>query len=136
MDRSVSARDEALIRGFLAEHLPAGSGPRKAAATCLYTMTPDGDFGEKTANATRFFQAQHGLRGDGIAGENTLQLAASLGFSLNLVEKAVAPVAESHIEIFSGIPRTGAHVSVEQKSVPFFKTGKEMRERLNKNGAA
>ena len=29
-------------------------------------------------------------------------------------------------------PRTGAHVSVAQKSVPFFKTGKEMRERLNK----
>jgi integration host factor subunit beta len=28
-------------------------------------------------------------------------------------------------------PRTGAHVAVEQKSVPFFKTGKEMRERLN-----
>ena len=29
-------------------------------------------------------------------------------------------------------PRTGAHVSVDEKSVPFFKTGKEMRERLNK----
>ena len=29
-------------------------------------------------------------------------------------------------------PRTGAQVSVQQKSVPFFKTGKEMRERLNK----
>ena len=29
-------------------------------------------------------------------------------------------------------PRTGAHVSVERKSVPFFKTGKEMRERLNR----
>ena len=28
-------------------------------------------------------------------------------------------------------PRTGAHVSVDQKCVPFFKTGKEMRERLN-----
>jgi integration host factor subunit beta len=28
-------------------------------------------------------------------------------------------------------PRTGAHVSVEKKSVPFFKTGKEMRKRLN-----
>jgi integration host factor subunit beta len=28
-------------------------------------------------------------------------------------------------------PRTGAHVSVEEKSVPYFKTGKEMRERLN-----
>ena len=31
-------------------------------------------------------------------------------------------------------PRTGAHVPVDQKSVPFFKTGKEMRERLNLNG--
>ena len=28
-------------------------------------------------------------------------------------------------------PRTGSHVSVEGKSVPHFKTGKEMRERLN-----
>jgi len=25
-------------------------------------------------------------------------------------------------------PRTGAHVSVEEKSVPYFKAGKEMRE--------
>ena len=29
-------------------------------------------------------------------------------------------------------PRTGAHVPVHEKSVPFFKTGKEMRERLNR----
>ena len=29
-------------------------------------------------------------------------------------------------------PRTGAHVSVGKKAVPFFKTGKEMRERLNR----
>jgi integration host factor subunit beta len=28
-------------------------------------------------------------------------------------------------------PRTGDEVSVEQKLVPFFKTGKEMRDRLN-----
>ncbi len=28
-------------------------------------------------------------------------------------------------------PRTGAHVPVSEKTVPFFKTGKEMRERLN-----
>jgi integration host factor subunit beta len=28
-------------------------------------------------------------------------------------------------------PRTGAHVLVDHKSVPYFKTGKEMRERLN-----
>ena len=31
-------------------------------------------------------------------------------------------------------PRTGARVSVDKKSVPFFKTGKEMRERLNRDG--
>ena len=30
-------------------------------------------------------------------------------------------------------PRTGARVSVDQKCVPFFKTGKEMRERLNRS---
>ena len=30
-------------------------------------------------------------------------------------------------------PRTGAHVSVNEKTVPFFKTGKEMRERLNQD---
>ena len=33
-------------------------------------------------------------------------------------------------------PRTGAHVPVDQKSVPFFKTGKEMRERLNREPGA
>ncbi|MFN7709763.1 MAG: integration host factor subunit beta [Holosporales bacterium] len=29
-------------------------------------------------------------------------------------------------------PRTGSSVSVEAKSVPFFKAGKQLRERLNK----
>jgi integration host factor subunit beta len=29
-------------------------------------------------------------------------------------------------------PRTGAHVKVDEKVVPFFKTGKDMRVRLNK----
>ncbi len=33
-------------------------------------------------------------------------------------------------------PRTGAHVPVNEKTVPFFKTGKEMRERLNQATAA
>ena len=32
-------------------------------------------------------------------------------------------------------PRTGERVDVEAKRVPFFKTGKELRERLN-NGSA
>ena len=30
-------------------------------------------------------------------------------------------------------PRTGEPVEVEQKSVPFFKTGKNLRKRLNEN---
>jgi integration host factor subunit beta len=29
-------------------------------------------------------------------------------------------------------PRTGEQVAVDEKAVPFFKTGKEMRERLNR----
>jgi integration host factor subunit beta len=33
-------------------------------------------------------------------------------------------------------PRTGETVSVEEKAVPFFKTGKELRERLNKRADA
>jgi integration host factor subunit beta len=32
-------------------------------------------------------------------------------------------------------PRTGETVDVAQKSVPFFKAGKELRERINKPGA-
>jgi integration host factor subunit beta len=31
-------------------------------------------------------------------------------------------------------PRTGETVSVEEKRVPFFRTGKELRERLNSGG--
>jgi integration host factor subunit beta len=30
-------------------------------------------------------------------------------------------------------PRTGASVAVEEKFVPFFKTGKDLRERLNEH---
>jgi integration host factor subunit beta len=30
-------------------------------------------------------------------------------------------------------PRTGAYVAVAKMSVPFFKTGKEMRDRLNRS---
>ncbi len=33
-------------------------------------------------------------------------------------------------------PRTGEPVFVAAKSVPFFKTGKELRERLNQDGPA
>jgi sarcosine oxidase len=43
-DRTVLARDEAIIRPALAAYLPAANGKLVAAATCLYTMAPDGDF--------------------------------------------------------------------------------------------
>ncbi|MEZ5922767.1 MAG: integration host factor subunit beta [Hyphomicrobiaceae bacterium] len=33
-------------------------------------------------------------------------------------------------------PRTGKPVSVNEKFVPFFKTGKDLRERLNRTGPA
>ena len=32
-------------------------------------------------------------------------------------------------------PRTGVVISVGQKAIPFFKTGKEMRKRLNREAA-
>ena len=43
-DQTVSAQDEALIRAAVAAHLPAANGRLIKAKTCLYTMTPDGDF--------------------------------------------------------------------------------------------
>jgi sarcosine oxidase len=43
-DRTVSADDEALIRAAMADHIPAANGRLIGAKTCLYTMTPDGDF--------------------------------------------------------------------------------------------
>jgi sarcosine oxidase len=43
-DQTVRSDDEALIRGALAEHLPAANGRLIAAKTCLYTVTPDGHF--------------------------------------------------------------------------------------------
>ena len=43
-DRTVSVHDEKLIRAVMADHMPAANGRMLAAGTCLYTMTPDGDF--------------------------------------------------------------------------------------------
>jgi sarcosine oxidase len=43
-DHTVSAADEATIRTVLKAHLPDAEGRLLAAQTCLYTMTPDGDF--------------------------------------------------------------------------------------------
>jgi sarcosine oxidase len=43
-DRAFSAEDEALIRTAVARFVPAANGSLIGGKTCLYTMTPDGDF--------------------------------------------------------------------------------------------
>ena len=50
------------------------------------------------------------------------------GFGAFSVKRRAARVARN--------PRTGASVRVEEKHVPFFKTGKELREKLNEKVAA
>ena len=57
---------------------------------------------------------------DALASGNRVELR---GFGAFSVKKRDARLGRN--------PRTGAHVDVEEKVVPFFKTGKEMRERLN-----
>jgi peptidoglycan hydrolase-like protein with peptidoglycan-binding domain len=64
------------------------SGPRVAAWQTFLTGQgfgpggSDGEFGEKTRDATKAFQAKHRLHVDGAAGRETLLKAASLGFEL------------------------------------------------------
>jgi sarcosine oxidase len=43
-DRIFSSEDEALIRSALVDHLPSANSRLVAGKTCLYTVTPDGDF--------------------------------------------------------------------------------------------
>jgi len=43
-DRTISARDRAAILDFRDAYLPSATGPLVKEQTCLYTMTPDGDF--------------------------------------------------------------------------------------------
>jgi sarcosine oxidase len=44
IDRTVTAHDEEPLRAFLRAHLPAVDGPRRRAAACVYTLTPDRHF--------------------------------------------------------------------------------------------
>ena len=50
----------------------------------------DGEFGEKTAAATRFFQSENGLRADGIVGAQTLTIAQQLGFVVPITSEMLA----------------------------------------------
>jgi integration host factor beta subunit len=61
------------------------------------------------------------------------QLVAALARGDRVEVRGFGAFSVKHRPARSGRnPRTGEHVPVDQKSVPFFKTGKEMRERLNK----
>ncbi len=42
--REATPADEAPLRAFVREHLPAADGPRRRAAVCIYTLTPDRHF--------------------------------------------------------------------------------------------
>jgi sarcosine oxidase len=44
IDRSVTDADEAPLRQFIRDHLPAADGPRTDVSVCLYTLTPDRHF--------------------------------------------------------------------------------------------
>jgi sarcosine oxidase len=44
LDRALRPADEADVRAFLSEHLPGAAGVRVRHATCMYTLTPDGQF--------------------------------------------------------------------------------------------
>ena len=57
---------------------------------------------------------------DGLANGNRVELR---GFGAFSVKHRPARVGRN--------PRTGESVEVEEKWIPFFKTGKELRERLN-----
>ena len=43
-DRTFNSDDEKLIRAAVADHLPSANGQILTTQTCLYTVTPDGDF--------------------------------------------------------------------------------------------
>jgi sarcosine oxidase len=79
-DRTVAAEDEELIRAAVADHVPAANGRLLAAKTCLYTMTPDGDFLiDRLPSAPRVIVASpcsgHGFKLAPVIGEILADLA-------------------------------------------------------------
>lgn len=90
------------------------------------------DFVEAVADGAELTKADAGRAVDAMIAAITKALKKGdtvtlVGFGTFSVRKRGARTGRN--------PRTGEHVSVEKKSVPFFKTGKEMRERLNREDA-
>ncbi|OAB55066.1 integration host factor subunit beta [Phormidium willei BDU 130791] len=60
------------------------------------------------------------------------EIAAALSRGDRVELRGFGAFSVKHREARTGRnPRTGEQVEVEEKSVPFFKTGKQLRERLN-----
>lgn len=81
-------------------------------------VTPDGDFGKKTAEATRFWQAQNGLRADGIVGAQSLKIAQQLGLVLP-VTVATEPISNTNMKFdrqkfYDGFRRWRGKITDEQ----------------------
>jgi sarcosine oxidase len=78
---SVTPEDQSLIRSGLA-YLPAANGPLRSAQTCLYTMTPDGDFIiDRLRSAPNILVASpcsgHGFKFSPVIGEILADLATT-----------------------------------------------------------
>jgi sarcosine oxidase len=81
-ERSISPADVAAIRRIAAAYLPGADGPLVAAKTCLYTMTPDGDFIiDRLPNLPQIIVASpcsgHGFKFAPVIGEILADLAVS-----------------------------------------------------------
>ena len=79
-DRSISPDDQQAILGFRDRYLPSATGPLTAAQTCLYTMTPDGDFIiDRLADAPQIIVASpcsgHGFKFAPVIGDIVADLA-------------------------------------------------------------
>lgn len=80
------------------------------------------------------------LRGadvENIVGTIFNEITAALARGARVELRGFGAFTVKHREARTGRnPRTGEAVTVEEKSVPFFKAGKELRERVNAGNAA
>ena len=72
-------------------------------------ISVDGEFGEKTATATKFFQAENGIRADGIVGNFTLAAAQKKGFVLPVSTATVKPLGAMEYTDLQIIERVETH---------------------------
>jgi sarcosine oxidase len=81
-DRNITTDDEATVRDAIAEYLPDANGKLISAKTCLYTMSPDGDFViDRLPSIPQIVAASpcsgHGFKFAPVIGETLADLAMS-----------------------------------------------------------